>query len=96
MGYCLGIYGEVTRNDLRRLKNIRNVFAHSPRTITFETPEVASLCLELRYLDNLPGASTFCETNPRQIFFETVRMLILDLHAIGFPKSDKRHLEKMP
>lgn len=34
MGYSLGIYGQVTRDDLRRMQLIRNAFAHSPRSIS--------------------------------------------------------------
>ena len=30
MGYTLGIYGKVTRENLQTIKNIRNVFADSP------------------------------------------------------------------
>ncbi len=99
IGYSLGIYGTVTRDDLQRMKRIRNAFAHSPRSITFETREVSSECLGLRYLDttlaNMHKTIEFDDNNPRQKFLETARLLILDLHAIGFPKSDKRHLEKM-
>src|SRR5438477_6077010 len=29
IGYSLGIYGQVTRDDLHRIKRIRNAFAHS-------------------------------------------------------------------
>lgn len=40
MGYALGIYGKVTQSHLDRIRTIRNVFAHSGRTLTFETTEV--------------------------------------------------------
>jgi hypothetical protein len=98
MGYSLGIYGKVTRDDLKRIKNIRNVFAYSFRPITFDTPEVAKECLELCYLDHLIAkwrAKRSPEraqraNNPRQNFIETAKMLVVHLHAVGFPKKYKR------
>jgi hypothetical protein len=96
IGYSLGIYGQVTRDDLHRIKHIRNAFAHSPRDITFDTPKVATLCLELGYLDYIlthtnrttrPGPLR--DTNPRQKLLDTARLLIIDLHVIGSPGSEE-------
>jgi hypothetical protein len=91
MGYALGIYGEVTREDLRRIKLIRNAFAHSPRAITFETPEVKEKCLALSYVDmsRVQTAVTLRPySDPRGKFLDTARLLLIDLHAIGSRKSE--------
>src|ERR1700730_9248824 len=51
MGFALGLFGTAARNDLVRIKNIRNAFAHAPRPLSFDTPEIASECEKLRYID---------------------------------------------
>jgi hypothetical protein len=89
MGYALGIYGEVTREDLRRIKLIRNAFAHSPRAITFETPDVKEQCLALSYVSRIQTAVTLRPySDPRGKFLDTARLLLIDLHAIGSRKSE--------
>ena len=90
MGYSLGIYGEITRDDLHIMRYIRNAFAHSPRAITFDTPNVTTLCLRLAYLDHaeaVHSATTHSPissvTDPRHKLLQTARLLIIDLYAIG-------------
>jgi hypothetical protein len=39
--YAFGFIGPNTRQHLDRLREIRNVFAHSPAIISFETPAIA-------------------------------------------------------
>lgn len=93
IGYSLGIYGKVTRENLQRIKNIRNVFAHSPRAITFDTPEVAKECAELRYhffsesrdVASMPVDKVI---NPCEHFLRVAKVLIFHLHAIGFQESE--------
>src|SRR5205823_1682 len=105
MGYSLGIYGQVTREDLHRMRLIRNAFAHSPRAITFDTPAVTKLCLELYYLDYVLVHTSRTATsvpvpeatNPRDKLLDTARLLIIDLHAIGFlTLNTQRVSEKCP
>ncbi|MGO8867024.1 MAG: hypothetical protein ACLQME_11030 [Alphaproteobacteria bacterium] len=88
-GHALGIYGQVTRNDLHTMKEIRNAFAHSPRAVTFETPNIREHCLALSYVDvsrakvSMPSS----DTDARGKFVTTARLLLIDLHAVGFPES---------
>jgi hypothetical protein len=51
IGYAIGIYGELVRNDLDTVRAIRNAFAHSKVLIDFATPEVADEVRKLRFLD---------------------------------------------
>jgi len=94
MGYSLGIYGKITRDDLHRIKRIRNAFAHSFRPITFDTPEVSKECLDLYYLDLLvarksrkPVKKT---TDARYNFIHTTRLMIVHLYSLDFPKKYKK------
>jgi hypothetical protein len=44
MGRALGLYGPKTVEDLTRIREIRNAFAHSLWLIRFSFPEVSALC----------------------------------------------------
>src|SRR6476620_547710 len=39
VGYALGVYDYILKNELRWIKNIRNAFAHAGRHLDFETKE---------------------------------------------------------
>jgi hypothetical protein len=104
IGYALGMYGPAARGDLLAIKRIRNAFAHAPRSITFETAEIVSECQRLSYLQAvrekagrnimpLQNSVTYT-SNPRKLFFDTVKLLSLDLHVIGSTAADQ--LAKMP
>ena len=101
MGYSLGIYGKITRDDLYRIKRVRNVFAHSFRPITFDTSAVAKECLGLRYLHMLIAKKSReplqNANDPRYMFIHTARMMIIHLHSLGIPKkSRKSFMGRMP
>jgi hypothetical protein len=44
MGLAMGLYGPNTFDDLQRIREVRNAFAHSLWYITFSTPEVSERC----------------------------------------------------
>jgi hypothetical protein len=84
---------KITRDNLKKIKDIRNAFAHSPRPITFRTPAVARTCSELSYhFFTDPGGDPPLPVeearNPRQRFLDAAKLLILHLHAVGFPGSE--------
>jgi hypothetical protein len=91
IGFALGLFGEAARNDLTRIKNIRNAFAHAPRSIGFETPEVENQCTNLRYVDTIAKnlnrsilpTKPLLDKGPRARFTATVNLLLLDLHIVG-------------
>lgn len=90
IAHALGIFGNVARDDLVKLKNIRNAFAHAARPVLFTTPEVAQECARLRYLDAVaekPDREIMqvrkpITLEPRSRFLATARVLMLDLHAV--------------
>jgi hypothetical protein len=55
MGHALGIYGRRFRNDLDRLRFIRNAFTHVQNHIDFNTPAVKAACREIQLLVIGPG-----------------------------------------
>ena len=48
MVYCLGIFDKKIYNDLRIIAQIRNIFAHSFDSISFDSPEVVKLLNQFR------------------------------------------------
>lgn len=74
MAAALGVVGPISRENLRIIRHVRNAFAHAKRPITFATPEVSAMCLDLRSvsLTHPSEPSLFPDTsNPRKVF-ETV------------------------
>jgi hypothetical protein len=96
MAFALGLFGNEARNDLTKIKNIRNTFAHAPRSISFETMEVAAECEKLRYIDAIARnqarvilpTKPLGEKNPRARFIATVNIFILDLHIVGSKRKE--------
>lgn len=44
IGYAMSIFGPKTLGDLERVRELRNVFAHSKMGLSFQTKEVADVC----------------------------------------------------
>jgi hypothetical protein len=99
MGYSLGLYGEVARGDLSKIKNIRNAFAHAPRPLDFTASGILSTCHKLAYIEAVAAkmdrkilrTAPLMEQSARSRFMSTVKLLILDLHVVG-SKSRSRNL----
>jgi hypothetical protein len=53
--YSFNWFGPDTRHDLNLIRVLRNGFAHSRNSFTFETPQVAAVCAQLRAPES-PGA----------------------------------------
>lgn len=51
IGYSMGIYGDVHKTNLDCIKAIRNAFAHSAQPISFDTPQVRSVCDLMQQVD---------------------------------------------
>ena len=51
MAFALKLFGEVTKHDLKIIRELRNGFAHNRHPLTFATPEVADMCKHLKLPD---------------------------------------------
>lgn len=51
LGYALGLYGSLLRDDLHTIRTIRNAFAHAMKPLTFDTPLIAKEVARFRYLE---------------------------------------------
>lgn len=80
IAYALSIIGDETKKDLNRLRLVRNVFAHSPKKLTFETSEIAASCSRLGLIKRWPQMSD--ETlDARELFLLTCTEYSLWLFA---------------
>ncbi|MGM4967818.1 MltR family transcriptional regulator [Tardiphaga sp. 1201_B9_N1_1] len=59
IGYALGLYGKIVRDDLDTIRTVRNAFAHSTVHLDFKTPAVSVVCNRLK----LYGAIISLDTN---------------------------------
>lgn len=81
MGYSLGLYNKLMRDELDLIRYIRNAFAHSWRKLDFESTAVVEGCACLRIPDlpmRLPEGAMRPGT-PKQRFLASVRQLYVYL-----------------
>jgi hypothetical protein len=58
IGYAMGLYNSELRDDLDRIRDVRNDFAHSVMPISFNTSSVRSRCLMLKQSAPTSGPPT--------------------------------------
>ena len=91
LGFSLGLYGKNTRNDLDVIRKMRNAFAHAMLSLSFQTPEILTLCQQLRYWDKHPVSAkealvlraihgqdaplTRPQLQPKPLYFDTCHLL---------------------
>jgi hypothetical protein len=81
---ALGIFGPKTLADLNRIREIRNVFAHSVRYVGFATEAVENACGLLQMADWM----TLMETAGRDLAKPRVRYIETCLYIASCLKSD--------
>jgi hypothetical protein len=56
IGYAIGVYGPLVRDDLDTIRIIRNQFAHARILIDFATTEVADEVQKLKFINWMKGS----------------------------------------
>ena len=64
LSYHLGLVNKTEYEDLKLIKKIRNIFAHSIKAINFETESIKDRCLQLQTLKS---------KNPPKEMFENIK-----------------------
>lgn len=90
IGYALGIYERPTRKDLDSIRTIRNAFAHANLQISFDTPEIETLCSMFRILRGLPDHDIWPadKITARERYLGAIRHIIGEL-AAATPDLDR-------
>lgn len=83
LGYALGIYEGMFRDDLNMIRHIRNAFAHCGDHIDFDTPQVTAACMVLNYQHSKEfywlKERAWATATPGSIFTNTAKFMIFPL-----------------
>jgi hypothetical protein len=79
--YCLGVIGNMIRDDLRLVGKLRTRFAHDLKA-SFDEEPVRSWCLSLKWHEVSMFRKPPEDATPRDIFQVGVNQLICHLHGI--------------
>ena len=88
LGHALGIYGEGLRQDLDRIRRIRNVFAHAKAPLGFRSPIIRSACSFHLFHPNWFGTSSRDNT-PKKRFLSAVAISMIILY--GHTQHARKH-----
>ncbi|MCP5368890.1 MAG: hypothetical protein H6907_21350 [Hyphomicrobiales bacterium] len=86
VSYCFGLIGPKTREDLNRIKDIRNQFAHSERAgLDFNDDVISGYCQSMFLIDNfgypLHWPLPTDRTSPRSRFLHTISLVSSQLEG---------------
>jgi len=100
IGHAMRLYGIRTKSDLNHVREIRNMFAHAERPITFKTRRIRDLCLALHApsrLSKLKPVSFDLLDNaeyrqpPYSRYRLTLDMLTIEMAILSDPKRTRRY-----
>ncbi len=89
LGYAMGLYGKITRDDIFLMAKIRNAFAHSPRSLGFDNPLIAESCQYLRALASYKEAGLIPAEDFR--YYESSHRLRFTFTALIIPQEISRY-----
>lgn len=89
--YALGLFGPLTKGDMKCLNEVRNVFAHNMNPVTFDDPEIVEMCVNLR---TGSGVDKTMSTRDRFVFaFQWILDGLLD-DANDFPENKLKPISR--
>jgi hypothetical protein len=85
LGHALGLYGDKAREDLDRLRRIRNVAAHSKTRLTFNTPAIRTALASFNMISPDSSLSSIRKSprskGPKGKFLAVCGMFMIYLHV---------------
>jgi DNA-binding MltR family transcriptional regulator len=66
MSYCLGLIDKKQFNNLKFIKEVRNIFAHSLDDVNFNNKKIIELCKKI----DIPRIPGYNQDNIREIFYD--------------------------
>ncbi len=84
LGYALGLYFSETRDDLRYIKLVRNIFAHRLDVRSFDNSEISKLCIRLKtpaYLAYSDGKPEVVKNRDRYLYTASHLIARFDMEA---------------
>jgi DNA-binding MltR family transcriptional regulator len=88
LAYALGIIDPLIRTELTHIKNIRNVFAHTRASVTFQTPEIATACniLKLANVDRITGLLDGLPIFAKEKYAQSIKLIYLYFASEQLPE----------
>jgi DNA-binding MltR family transcriptional regulator len=96
LGHAMRVYGNKTRADLHHVREIRNIFAHAERPVTFTTKRIRDLCRALSTPEGWPPDDPEWSRSPFSLFKFTIDMLFIEIRRLSNPRLVKRQRLKRP
>lgn len=87
IGYAFKLFNSDTRNELDKIRELRNAFAHSRRRLTFKTKQVIAVCNSLKSPNRFPPDDPAYVRDARGKFILTINTLWVELLDAGDPKT---------
>lgn len=89
LAHAMRFYGPKTKADLEHLREIRNIFAHAERPITFRTKRIRDLCYSLNVPSRYPVDPEWVELigdkrSPYSNFVLTLNMLEIEIEKLSY------------
>jgi hypothetical protein len=75
LGHAMGLHGRVTRDDIILISKIRNAFAHSPQSLTFDNPLIYENCRHLKALSAYEEAGIISVVRGSEMYGGTARLM---------------------
>jgi DNA-binding MltR family transcriptional regulator len=94
LAYALGIIDPIIRTELTHIKNIRNVFAHTRASVTFQTPEIANACniLKLASVDRITGLLDDLPFFAKDKYAQSIKLIYLYFASGQLPKMQGKRM----
>jgi DNA-binding MltR family transcriptional regulator len=94
LAYALGIIDPMIRTELTHIKNIRNVFAHTRASVTFQTPEIANACniLRLARVDRIAGLLDDLPFFAKDKYAQSIKLIYLYFASGQLPEMQGKRM----
>jgi len=96
LGYAMRLYGLRTQADLNHIREIRNIFAHSERPITFATKRIKDLCAALHTPKRWPPDDSVYIRPAYSLFRLTIDAMSIELSILVDPRRVRRPRLRRP
>lgn len=87
----LGIFGRRAYDDLRIVKDIRNMFAHAAEAMDFSYPPIVDRCKNLWFATKIVYGKRLKPTTSRELYIRTIELM-----TDGFHDSASRRNTNLP
>jgi DNA-binding MltR family transcriptional regulator len=93
IGFAMELYGLKTKTDLEHIREIRNIFAHAERPITFATKRIRDLCHNLHVPNQFPIDAKWQDLSYKRTAYSKFKLSV-DVLTIEIGALSKRRVPR--